>query len=401
MVDRLGVYLHIPFCQSKCHYCDFVSGLFPGDLINPYVEALRKEIQRTDAILQATQIDPGLIVQARLDSIYLGGGTPSYIEARQILELIHTLRSAFDFVADVEVTLEVNPGSVDFDKIRQYQEAGVNRVSIGIQAFQEHLLKIMGRSHSVEDGIATIRLFRQAGFRNLSVDVMAGLPGQSLEDWQDTLRMVRLLSPEHISIYLLELHENTAFGRFYSHPDWGARSTTGILALPALPTEELVEHFYLEAVQQLSSAGYLHYEISNFARPGHQSRHNLKYWTNQPFLGFGCSAFSYLEKKRWGNEKNPWKYVERINQDCQAVDCLFPLNEQEVQEEAIFLGLRLIRGLDVHDFKARFGLDFQEHFSNPISYLQSGGLLECDADRVRLTPSGCLLSNEVFTEFLT
>ena len=401
MVDRLGVYLHIPFCQTKCHYCDFVSGPFPEKWINPYFAALTKEILHTDRVLQRVQISPERLASVKVDSLYMGGGTPSFIGARRIAEMNRTLRTAFEFSPEAEFTLEVNPGSVDLEKLQQYKEAGVNRVSIGIQAFQDHLLEKMGRNHSAEDGIATLDLFRRAGFHNISVDVMAGLPGQSLSDWQDTLRMILCLSPEHISMYLLELHQNTVFGQLYSKSGIGNSQATPTRSISDLPGEELVVQFYMEAVGLFTAAGYLHYEISNFARPGRQSQHNLKYWTDQPFLGFGCSAFSYLEGRRWGNERSPWAYIERIDRDCHAVDCLFQLSEREIQEEAIFLGLRLIRGLDLQDFKTRFGFDFYERFSAPIARLRDGGLVECGQERVRLTPSGCLLSNEVFTEFLS
>jgi oxygen-independent coproporphyrinogen-3 oxidase len=401
VVDCLGVYLHIPFCQTKCHYCDFVSGPFPEKWISPYVEALKKEIQQTDQVLRRVQIDRALVTPAIVDSIYFGGGTPSTIEACQISEINRVVRTVFNVSAEVEVTLEVNPGSVDSEKVRQYKEAGINRVSIGIQAFQDHLLEKMGRSHSVEEGIAAIDLFRRAGFCNISIDIIAGLPGQSPNDWQDTLRMIHLLAPEHISMYLLELHPCTVFGQLYSQSGSATGPVARSCTVPELPGEELVVQCYTEAIQQFIALGYLHYEISNFAKPGRESRHNLKYWTDQPFLGFGCSAFSYLEGRRWGNERSLRRYIERINRDYHAVDCLYQLSEQEVQEEAIFLGLRVMGGLDIRDFKARFGFDFYERFSAPIAQLREGGLVECNSERVRLTPSGCLLSNEVFTEFLS
>jgi len=401
VLDCLGVYLHIPFCQTKCHYCDFVSGPFLETWINPYVDALKKEIQQTDQVLRRVQIRPALISPLVVDSIYFGGGTPSTLEARRIYEIMRVVRGAFTVSTEVEVTLEVNPGSVDSEKIRQYKEAGVNRVSIGIQAFQDHLLEKMGRSHSVEDGLATFDLLRQAGFSNINVDIIAGLPGQSLSDWQETLNMSRRLAPEHISMYLLELHPNTVFGKIYSQSDNASGPVARSYAVAELPAEELVVQFYSEAVRQFMATGYLQYEISNFARSGCESRHNLKYWTDQPFLGFGCSAFSYLAGKRWGSERNPRRYIERINHDGEAVDCVYQLSDQEIQEEAIFLGLRLMGGLNLIDFKTRFGFDFYERFSTPIAHLREGGLLECNSERVRLTPSGCLLSNEVFAEFLS
>ena len=400
MDECLGIYLHIPFCQSKCYYCDFASGAFPESLVDPYIRALKREIEGLDQVLGAIQANFSKLPSRRVDSLYLGGGTPSFIEADHLLGLIHTLAGEFEFSPDIEITLEVNPGNLDPQKTLHYRKAGINRVSIGLQAFQDHLLREIGRTHNVEEALTTFRLLRERGFGNISLDLIAGLPGQTVKDWQESLNMLYLLDPEHISLYLLELHEDTPFGRIYKKIDSADNQGSGFHRFPGLPSEDAVECFYLEAVRGLTSKGYRHYEISNFAKPGWESRHNLKYWTDQAFLGFGCSAFSYLDGKRWGNEKNPWEYIERIKQEGQAVDCLFQLTHRELQEESIFLSLRLMRGLDLRQFQRRFGFDFCEHYSRPLDSLQQAGLVECGPDRVWLTPNGCLLSNEVFVELL-
>jgi oxygen-independent coproporphyrinogen-3 oxidase len=368
--------------------------------VDPYIQALIREIKGLDKILSAIQADVSQRPSWRVDSLYLGGGTPSYIEAHYIHQLIRFLAGVFEFSPDIEITLEVNPGNIDPDKTIQYKEAGINRISIGLQAFQDDLLKEIGRTHNVTQALATFELFRQAGFTNISLDLIAGLPGQTVKDWQENLTMLCLLDPEHVSIYLLELHENTPFGRIYTKTSSTDKDAIDFQGMASLPSEDVVESFYLEAVRQLTLEGYGHYEISNFAKPGWESRHNLKYWTDQPFLGFGCSAFSYLDGKRWGNERNPWKYIGRINHEGQAVDGLFQLAQRELQEESIFLGLRMMRGLDCRQFQTRFGLDFYERYGRPLDFLQQGGLVECSPDRVRLTPKGCMLSNEVFAELL-
>jgi putative oxygen-independent coproporphyrinogen III oxidase len=398
--ECLGIYLHIPFCQSKCYYCDFASGAFPVSLVDPYVQALRREIEGYGEILEAIQAEVSRLPSWKVDSLYLGGGTPSSIETRYIVELIRFLATVFEFSPDIEITLEVNPGNVNREKALWYKKAGINRISIGLQAFQDHLLKEIGRTHNVEEALMTFKLLREAGFNNLSLDLIAGLPGQTVKDWQENLTMLHLLNPEHISIYLLELHENTPLGRIYKTINDADNDAGDLQGSADLPSEDAVEYFYLEAVRELTSKGYGHYEISNFAKPGWDSRHNLKYWTDQPFLGFGCSAFSYLDGKRWGNERNPWKYIERIDREGQAVDCLFQLAQSELQEESIFLGLRLMRGLNLRQFRTRFGLDFYDRYGRPLNVLEHGGFVECGPDWVRLTPKGCLLSNEVFTELL-
>ncbi len=368
--------------------------------MDPYLDALKHEVRSVQTVLDTVGVKEGLPESLQVDSVYLGGGTPSFIPARQILELIDCLQSHFEILPEAEITLEVNPGSVSSSKIRVYQEAGINRISLGMQAFQDEMLQRIGRSHTVEEGLSTLAMFREAGFENISLDAIAGLPGQSAGEWQETLERLQQLGPEHISVYLLEVHENTMFGRIYGQAKGEGRPAHSASEFPGLPDEELLEHFYLDAVRQFSLAGYHHYEISNFCRPGYESRHNLKYWTDQPYLGFGCSSCSYVSGWRWGNERSPSKYVQRVRETSQAVESVVGLSETDRQEEAIFLGLRVIPGLDLRLFQSRFGYDFVQKFSLPIHHLADCGLLESSPERVRLTPRGALLSNEVFTELM-
>lgn len=405
----LGIYIHIPFCSTKCDYCNFASGVYPESAVLPYLEALREEILGVKGWLAESCKPLPRLDEFEVDTIYFGGGTPSLIDARHIAGLTRLVGEVFTIAANREVTLEVNPGSVDSQRAQLHVEAGVNRVSIGMQAFQDDLLKRIGRSHSVADSYSTWSLYRSAGISNASLDLIAGLPGQTSKGWEENLDAVEEIAPEHISIYLLEIHEGTRFGSLYSKPATvasgmarrgaGAGAPQGLAAID-LPDEELVVDFYERAAGRFSQMGYRQYEISNFALPGRESRHNLKYWTRQPFIGFGCGAYSHLADWRWGNERSVGRYVERIRQTGHAIEYSADLGAVEHEEEAVFLGLRLTDGIGLAGFRARFGVDLRDRYRTPIAYLQQAGLVEFVPDRFRLTPRGWLLSNEVFTELL-
>ncbi len=400
MPSTLGLYIHLPFCESKCHYCNFASGVYPQALVKPYLRALSQEILSLNEVSLQAGVSFEQIVSSEVDTIYFGGGTPSFIPGEEMLALMMLVRQTFRVASDAEVTIEVNPGSADPRKIDCYLNAGVNRVSIGMQTFQDELLKSIGRSHTVEDALDTFELFRRKGLKNVSIDVIAGLPGQTPEDWQENLNRVSFLSPEHVSMYLLEIHENTQFGKIYGRfiseeakprEDW---SEAG------LPSEDLVEQFYMESVAFFGAHGYRQYEISNFAKSGRESRHNLKYWIGKPYLGLGCSAHSCFDGKRWSNERGVGSYIQLIQNQSHAVDLQASLTALEFQEEAIFLGLRLAQGLDFAKFRESFGFSFPERYQKQIDYLRKGDLIEVSADRLWLTHKGYLLSNEVFAELL-
>ncbi|HEX2523369.1 MAG TPA: radical SAM family heme chaperone HemW [Terriglobia bacterium] len=397
----LGIYIHIPFCQSKCGYCNFASGVYPDSVVLPYLTALHAEILGVRGLLQELKTSSALLDLAEVDSVYFGGGTPSLIDASHIAGLMQLLNEAFLLAENVEVTLEVNPGSVTLVKVHEHLAAGVNRVSIGMQTFQDDILKRIGRSHSVQDSFDTISIYRRAGIENASLDLIAGLPGQTLKHWQENLDHVEVLSPDHISMYLLELHENTPFGKTYGQSGGLGPEVDLEDATPAaLPDDEQVTDFYTRAVHRFGELGYRQYEISNFARRGKQSRHNLKYWNGQPFIGFGCGAYSDFDGKRWGNERSVGGYVKSIQQRQHAIDYRCEVSLVERQEEAIFLGLRLTDGIWFPEFRQRFGFDLQDKYWRPMAYLREAGLIESTPERLRLTPRGFLLSNEVFTELL-
>lgn len=393
MSTNLGLYIHIPFCSSKCSYCHFASGVFPKSLIEPYLNALRHEIETLPIFLEKLNTTDHPISLGRVDTIYLGGGTPSLIDEREISSILEFIGRHFGKSPDAEVTIEVNPGTLKAKKLESYLEAGINRVSVGAQSFQDRLLKQVGRSHSCREILATIELCRQQGFRNMNLDLIAGLPGQTAEDWQENLEQVVSLSPEHLSLYLLEIHENTKLG---SH-SLGHQGSQGYIEFP---DEELVTKFYEQSVDHLESAGWVHYEISSLCKPGYHSRHNLKYWTDRPFIGFGCGAHSYCAGWRWGNERDPSRYVKLQEQQGNAVDFRTELTSRQHLEEVIFLGLRLNSGLDLTRLHQTFGFDLNDRFGEQISHLVDGQLLEIEGDQLKLTQRGRLLANEVFVEFM-
>jgi oxygen-independent coproporphyrinogen-3 oxidase len=383
-------------------------------MVLPYLRALREEILGVKSLLADFGHASLPLSRFEVDTVYFGGGTPSLIDARHISGLLRLVGEVFAMSAGLEVTLEVNPGSVNPARVQQHVESGVNRISMGMQTFQDEMLKRIGRSHSVADSLATWSLYREAGIRNASLDLIAGLPGQTFADWQENLENVERIAPEHISMYLLEIHEGTRFGTIYGKAKGATQSAgaTGAntgdappVSIPRppelpLPDDDLVIEFYQAAASRFSELGYRQYEISNFALPERQSRHNLKYWTNQPFIGFGCGAYSYFADQRWGNERSVGGYIERIHERRQAIDYHSRLSATEHEEEALFLGLRLTDGIPLAEFRNRFGFDLRERYRRQIAHLNDAGLVELVTDRFRLTPRGWMLSNEVFTELL-
>ncbi len=384
----LGLYIHIPFCSSKCSYCHFASGVFPKSLMGPYLKALRKEMETLPALLRKLKPAAESVSDGFVDTIYMGGGTPSLVDEQEIGQLLEWIGNSFALASGLEVTLEVNPGTLTAERLDGYQAGGVNRISLGVQTFQDHLLKKVGRTHSVQDSMATIELCRRRGITNLSLDLIAGLPGQTEENWQQNLRQVVSISPEHLSLYLLEIHEDAHLGK----PD-------GLVNVE-LPDEDLVAKWYQESVDCLENGCWEQYEICNFCKPGRQSRHNLKYWTDQPFIGFGCGSHSYWGKMRWGNERDPYRYVERLECQEHAMDFRSEITPAQHFEEVIFLGLRLNAGLSLSRCRRIFGFDLRECFREQLSHLTQVQLVEIEGDHLKLTRRGRLFSNEVFVQFM-
>jgi oxygen-independent coproporphyrinogen-3 oxidase len=379
-MERAGVYIHIPFCRARCSYCDFATGAYEGALASRYVRALASEI-RTFRHENPSPIEA--------ETIYFGGGTPSLLSPAQVASILAAVRERFRVATNAEVTMEINPGTVTPEILREFRRLGINRASFGAQTFDDAELRRLGRTHTAEDVRRTIRDLREAGFDNTSFDLIAGLPAQTLEGWERNLNEALALSPEHLSFYLLEVHEGTPLA---------AQIRRG--QQPA-PDEDLAAEMYRLMLDRAADAGYEHYEISNLCRPGYESRHNSKYWTGAPVYGFGCSAHSFDgERTRWSNERDAARYVEMMESKGAALVETVGLDERDVRAEAIFLGLRLMRGVDLKQHQERFGVDVLEEHADELSRLREAGLIEVDEDLMRLTRHGALLSNEVFALFV-
>ncbi len=375
-----GIYIHSPFCRYKCTYCDFDAGVYPSRLIREYVNALCDEI-REQSKFHFGKEDVA-------DSIYFGGGTPSLFSITDLERIWLALSSALHIAPDAECTIETIPEVIDRDKARALRRLGFNRVSIGAETFNENQLRILGRTHSARSIADACSTLRETGHSNINLDLIIGLPGQRLDDWTENLNAAFALAPEHISMYLLEVHEETKLGQLVAQE------------LVTLPEDELVADMYGCLQNRAAEMGYEQYEISNFARPGYASRHNLKYWSDQAYLGFGSSAHSYNFLERWKNISTPERYINSMRSSGQAVESRWPIEGPSRFREAIFLGLRRTRGIDLAEFASRFGMDPSDTFEVQFKELLAHGLVERSNNHLRLTARGMLLSNEVFVHFV-
>lgn len=379
-MNRTGIYIHVPFCRSRCSYCDFATGAYEGALAERYVVALAREIELFQHVG----------ARAAVDTIYFGGGTPSLLTPEQVERVLGAVRSRFDVDARAEVTLEMNPGTVTLEHLRALRAAGVNRASFGAQTFDDRELKRLGRTHTADDTRRTLEELRAAGFDNLSFDLIAGLPQQTLRAWERNLEEALALRPEHLSLYLLEVHEGTPLAEQIRAGRY------------APPDPDLAAEMYRLMVERTRVEGYEQYEISNFSLAGRESRHNVKYWTGAPVYGFGCSAHSFDGSlTRWSNERDARAYVESIEAKGSAVVTRDELDERGAGAEALFLGLRLLsKGVDLAAHHARFRSDVRADYAEDLVRFNEAGLIEIDGDVLRLTPAGALLSNEVFSAFV-
>ena len=380
-MNHAGVYLHIPFCRSRCSYCDFATGMYESGLAERYVNSLIEEVKDWG------EVDNPAVV----NTIYFGGGTPSLLMPAQIERILNAVRNRFQVLAGAEVTIELNPGDggtsavAKLETIRDFQQLGINRASFGAQTFDDRDLKQLGRTHSSDDITSTFYQLREAGFENINFDLIAGLPGQTLQGWQRNLTAALELRPEHLSLYLLDVHEGTPLADQIKR------------GLRPKPDDDLAAEMYLIMIDELSTAGYEHYEISNFCRPGFESRHNTKYWAGDPYYGFGCSAHSYDgARRRWSNERDAAAYAKLIETHKSPIVERTVLSGEDARSESIFLGLRLMRGFNLESYHARFGMDLLDQYDADIMRLRDAGLIEIDEGLMRLTKRGALLSNEVF-----
>ena len=373
---ELGVYLHIPFCKRKCEYCDFISYCNKDSLIESYVDALKKEINLQN-------------IQSYIDTIYIGGGTPSYIESKYIKAIMKEIKKK-NIRKDAEITIEVNPGTVTEAKLKDYKECGINRLSIGLQSTKNELLKQIGRIHDYNKFLETYKLAREVGFENINVDLMIGLPNQKIMDLKESLNKIIELQPEHISVYSLIVEEGTPIAQ---------KIQMGELTLPN-ENEERNMYWYVKNTLELS--GYNHYEISNFSKRGYESHHNMSCWNQCQYFGFGVGAHSYRDITRYSNITDINEYIKNIQKGNLSKNRIIHeiQKESDTEKEYMLLGLRKIEGVKINDFKAKFVKNPIYLFRNELKKLSDENLIAVDTNTIRLTPKGIDLANLVWEEFV-
>ncbi|SEF48344.1 radical SAM family heme chaperone HemW [Paenibacillus sp. UNC499MF] len=373
-----AVYIHIPFCTNKCFYCDFNSYVLKGQPVMDYLDALEREMERT---VQAQP--PGKIA-----TIFVGGGTPTVLLPDQMAHFLKLVKTYFpDQHENLEFSMEANPGTTDLEKLAAMKEGGVNRISFGVQSFDNGLLETIGRIHNTDDVYRSLENAAKVGFSNMSIDLMFGLPNQTPEIMEKTLNEALALDLKHYSIYSLKVEENTLFHTMYHKNQ-----------LP-LPSEDDELDMYLLIMRRLKEAGYAQYEISNFARPGYESRHNTTYWRNRPYYGLGAGAHGYAEEHRHVNVKGVQPYIDRTKEGLPHLE-RFPVTQQEAMEDFMMVGLRLLEGISGDDFAAQFGVPVEEKFGGILDSLIKRGLLERAGNKIRLSEQGILFGNDVFASFL-
>jgi oxygen-independent coproporphyrinogen-3 oxidase len=384
----LGIYIQVPFCQTKCTYCNFHTGVVSRDRYRPYSNAVCREIA---GAAEAPQLSA--------DTIYFGGGTPSLLDPAALAKILDTLRANYSFETP-EITLEADPETITAEKSKSWLAAGFKRISLGVQSFNDRELQATGRMHRRADIARATEILRTAGFDNISMDLIIGLPHQTHESWDQSVSALLDLRPEHISIYMLEVDEGSHLGKesLAGGTRYGA---------PAIPPDDTQAEFYDSACTRLASAGYDHYEISNWALPRRRSRHNLKYWRREPYLGFGAGAHSFDGKTRWANAHDSAQYVAMIEQGISPREQIEPVTSEQALEEEFFLGLRQLDGIDL----ARIERDYAAPNSNgtrarltairsQIDSLRAQRLLDLEGTRLRLSPEHLTISSSILAELL-
>lgn len=380
-MKKIGVYIHIPFCKSKCFYCDFVSYSFKNECIEKYIKALKKEIIETLGNIKE---------EINIDTIYLGGGTPSYIDSKYIYEILQIPELKSKIMENCEITIEINPGTINREKLIDYKNAGINRISMGLQSTNNEILKAIGRIHTYEQFLDSYNLVREAGFQNINVDLMLALPNQTIEILEESVQKVIDINPEHISIYSLILEEDT---KLYNMVN---------LNKTKLPSEEQEREMYWKVKELLEKYDYKHYEISNFSKTGFESKHNCNCWKQNEYLGFGTAAHSYYNSIRYSNITEVEKYIENINKDLMQNNII--VNEEQSindkQKEFVMMGLRRIEGIRLEDFCEKFNMRLEKVFEKEIELLKKQGLIEVDTYNIKLSNLGIDLANLVWEKFV-
>jgi oxygen-independent coproporphyrinogen-3 oxidase len=381
----LGIYIQVPFCQTKCTYCNFHTGVVSRDRYQPYANAVCGEIA------SATQAR-----QPAADTIYLGGGTPSLLDAAALAEILGALRASFLLEAP-EITLEADPETITPEKANSWRASGFNRTSLGVQSFNDRELQTTGRMHRRADIARAAEILRTAGFENISMDLIIGLPHQTRESWEQSVSELLDLRPEHISIYMLEVDEGSHLGK--ESLAGGTRYSA-----PAIPSDDAQAEFYDSACMRLATAGYDHYEISNWALAGRRSRHNLKYWQREPYLGLGAGAHSFDGKTRWANIHDSARYVAIIEQGISPREQIEPVTPEQALEEEFFLGLRQLDGIDLAQIARRYAANGTSarltKIREQVDSLRAQRLLIFEAGRLRVAPDRLTISNSILAELL-
>ena len=374
--EEIGIYVHIPFCKQRCYYCDFTSYCNKNNKIEPYIAALKKEIQSQN-------------IKPKINTIYIGGGTPSYIDSKYILEIIDEIKKK-NVLESAEITIEVNPGTVTREKLEEYKNSGINRLSIGLQTTSNKLLKQIGRIHNYEEFLETYNIAREIGYDNINVDLILGLPNQRIQDLKNSLDEVIKLTPEHVSVYSLIVEDGTPIK---------IQIENGNLQLP---DEETERNMYWYVKNTLELNGYKHYEISNFAKEGYESKHNMNCWNQDEYIGFGVSAHSYRNITRYSNTDNINEYIRNIkNNSPERNRIIHEVQKlEDTEKEFMLLGLRKIDGVSISDFKDRFGDNPIYLYRNELKKLSDENLLKIDENYIRLTNKGIDLANIVWEEFV-
>lgn len=376
---EIGVYIHVPFCMQKCRYCDFYSVVLERELVDKYLAAVDLEFEKWKRIFTEDRI--------KVASIYIGGGTPTILPIEGLSNLLSKVKS-LPLKQDAEITCEANPATVSDEKFKLLKSKGVNRLSFGAQAWQPNLLRKLGRNHLPEDILETVVAARKAGFVNLSLDLMYGLPGQTLRDWEESLNITLSLGVPHLSLYALKVEEGTPFYHLWKD---------GKLKFPE---EDETAQMYWLGCQKLKAPGYLHYEISNFAKKGYECRHNLGYWKNGEYIGVGPGAFSCRKQKRWMNIADILQYWKFLRQGESIVSTEEDIDRETAITEKIILNLRLAQGLDTKDFYYEFQIDIAEILKEKIDCLRQEGYMDVEGNRIFLTEKGFILANQILVQIL-
>jgi len=387
-MKELGMYIHIPFCKKKCYYCDFISYSNKSEWIEEYITCIKEEIKQVakcNQIALENKEDEAIIIK----TIYIGGGTPSYIDGQYIKEIIETARNYLTIDPNAEITIEINPGTVDINKLELYKKAGINRLSIGLQSSNQKTLEILGRIHSYKEFEDAYKTAKKIGFDNINVDLMIGVPNQSIQEVEEGIEKIIKLNPNHISVYSLIIEENTKIQKQIENKEL------------KLPDEKIEREMYWLVKQKLEEAGFIHYEISNFAKKGYESKHNLDCWSQKEYIGFGAAAHSYTNGIRYSNIEDLQTYIQNIKQDKPENNFIFHEKQTHSSkiQEYMLLNLRKLEGVNINKFIEQFNGNPIYIFKEELEKLEKQGLIQIE-ENIKLTEKGIDLANLVWEEFV-